>query len=63
MGKDKILIVIPAYNEAENIENVLKEIKKDFKSADVLVINDCSSDNTPDIVKKSGGGKNYYKYI
>lgn len=57
MGKDKILIVIPAYNEAENIENVLKEIKKDFKSADVLVINDCSSDNTPDIVKKSGGVK------
>ncbi len=26
--KDKILFVIPAYNEAENIEKVLNEIKK-----------------------------------
>ena len=25
--KEKVLFVIPAYNEAENIEKVLKEIK------------------------------------
>ena len=52
--KDKILVVIPAYNEAENIEKVLKEIKKDIDYADILVINDCSKDNTYDIVKKNG---------
>ena len=28
MKKDKILFVIPAYNEAENIQKVLKEVKK-----------------------------------
>lgn len=52
--KDKVLVVIPAYNEAENIESVLKEIKKDINYADILVINDCSKDNTKDIVEKNG---------
>ena len=52
--KDKILVVIPAYNESENIESVLKEIKKDIHYADILVINDCSKDNTAEIVKKNG---------
>ena len=53
MKKDKILIVIPAYNEAENIEKVIKEIKKDIKYADILIINDCSIDNIVNIVKKN----------
>ena len=45
-SKDKVLIVIPAYNEAENILKVIKEIKKDVpKNFDVLVINDSSKDN------------------
>ena len=54
MKKDKILIVIPAYNEAENIENVIKEIKKDIDYADIIDVNDCSSDNTVEIVEKNG---------
>lgn len=53
-NKDKILFIIPAYNEAENIEKVLKEIKKDVDYADILVINDCSKDNTAEIVKNNG---------
>lgn len=52
--KDKILFVIPAYNESENIEKVLNEIKKDVNYADILVINDCSKDNTAEIVEKNG---------
>ena len=52
--KDKVLVVIPAYNESENIENVLNETKKDIKNADILVIDDCSKDNTREIVEKNG---------
>ena len=51
--KDKVLVIIPAYNEADNIEKVLKEIKKDINYADILVINDCSTDNTREIVIKN----------
>ena len=54
MKKDKVLFVIPAYNESENIEKVLKELKKDAAFADVLVINDCSKDNTREIVEANG---------
>jgi len=51
--KDKVLIIMPAYNEAENIEKVLKEIKKDINYADILVIDDCSTDDTRKIVEKN----------
>ena len=50
---EKVLFIIPAYNESENIERVLKEIKKDAPFSDILVINDCSNDNTGEIVKKN----------
>lgn len=58
MTKDKVLIVIPAHNEAENIGNVLQELKKHFSSADVIVIDDDSSDQTPSII-----AKNHTKYF
>lgn len=51
--KDKVLIVIPAYNEEENIQKVIDEIKNDIKYADILVINDCSKDGTLKILKKN----------
>ena len=50
MKKDKVLVVIPAYNEAENIEKVINEIKKDINYADILVVNDCSKDDTSTIL-------------
>lgn len=53
-NNDRVLFVIPAYNEEANIEKVLKEIKKDASFADIVVINDCSKDNTKDIVERNG---------
>lgn len=50
----KVLFVIPAYNEEANIKKVLDEIKKDVDFADILVINDCSKDNTKKIVEECG---------
>lgn len=51
--KEKVLFVIPAYNEEKNIEKVLKEIKKDASFADIIVIDDCSKDHTKEIVEKN----------
>ncbi len=42
----KVLIIIPAYNEAENIVRVVSEIVADYPMYDYIVINDGSSDTT-----------------
>jgi hypothetical protein len=45
----KVLIIIPAYNEAENIQKTVDNVK--LYNYDVCVINDCSKDNTYEICK------------
>ena len=46
----KVLLIIPAYNEQENIEKTVKTIKNYSKDIDYIVINDGSKDNTPKIL-------------
>ena len=41
-----ILIIIPAYNEAENIERVVDNLIEHYPQYDYVVINDGSSDDT-----------------
>ena len=36
----EVLIIIPAYNEAENIEKVVDNIIKNFPQYDYVVVND-----------------------
>lgn len=48
----KVLVMIPAYNEEENIKNVILKLKKDYPEADYVVINDCSKDGTLEELKK-----------
>ena len=50
----KALLVIPAYNEAENIERVVDEIAADYPRYDYIVVNDGSKDETADICRKRG---------
>lgn len=49
---NKTLIIVPAFNEAENIKNVVADIREHKKDCDVLVINDCSTDNTSGLSRK-----------
>lgn len=50
----KVLIIIPAYNEAENIEHLINNIKELCSFADYLVVNDCSNDGLEDILQRIG---------
>lgn len=50
----KKLIIIPAYNEAENIVGTVEAIKNDAEDFDYVIINDCSTDNTRAICEKHG---------
>lgn len=46
----KILIIIPAYNEAENIQRVVDDLRINYPQYDYVVINDCSTDHTQNIL-------------
>jgi len=46
------LIILPTYNEKENIENIIRAIFSLKKSFDILVVDDNSPDGTGKIVKK-----------
>lgn len=48
----KVLIIIPAYNEAENIVHVVKHMMEKAPQYDYLVINDGSTDNTLDLCRR-----------
>ncbi|MDD3362384.1 MAG: glycosyltransferase family 2 protein [Hespellia sp.] len=50
----KKLIIIPAYNEAKNLENVVKNIKENAPSFDYVIINDCSTDQTKELCAQKG---------
>ena len=54
----KVLIIIPAYNEAENIKNVVKKMNEFVPDMDYLIVNDCSKDNTAQICHD-----NHYNYV
>jgi dolichol-phosphate mannosyltransferase len=45
------LVIIPTYNEKENIENIIHVVMNLNKQFDVLIIEDNSPDGTADIVK------------
>ena len=50
----KILIVIPAYNESKNLPKVLENIRNVSADYDIVVVNDCSTDDTQQIAKDHG---------
>ena len=49
----RILIIIPAYNEALNIERVVENIIHNYPQYDYVVVNDGSKDTTADICRKN----------
>ena len=49
----KILVIIPAYNEEENILNTVNSIKEKNNEIDYVVINDGSKDDTLKVLKEN----------
>lgn len=56
--KAKVLVIIPAYNESENIEKVVGHMMQQAPQYDYLVVNDGSTDTTLKICEKQE-----YKYL
>lgn len=50
--KNKTLVIIPAYNEEQNLEKVIIGLQKYAPFADYLIINDCSTDETEKLCRE-----------
>jgi glycosyltransferase involved in cell wall biosynthesis len=50
----QILIIVPAYNEEKNIIKVIESLKEQNHFWDILVINDCSEDDTSNVANSFG---------
>lgn len=51
---NKVLLVIPAYNEEKNIERVVGDLIQGFPQLDYVVVNDGSGDGTARICREKG---------
>ncbi len=51
---DKVLVIIPAFNETKSIGGVVRDIRASLPGADVLVVNDGSTDDTSGEARQSG---------
>jgi glycosyltransferase involved in cell wall biosynthesis len=54
MQTSKISIIIPAHNEAENIRTLVREIRSLYPEAEVIVVNDGSTDQTAKAAHEAG---------
>lgn len=54
----KVLIIIPAYNEEACIKAVVEELRAICPEYDYVVVNDCSTDRTLDVLRE-----NHFNYI
>jgi glycosyltransferase involved in cell wall biosynthesis len=54
IGHHRLLIVIPALNEAACIGEVVREVRGELPHADVLVVDDGSTDSTATVAARAG---------
>lgn len=50
----KIAFVMPAYNEEKTIAQSIKDVRKNFRNAEIIVVDDGSKDRTGEIALKEG---------
>ena len=49
----KILIIVPAYNESKTIVDVINALHEVSDQWDIVIVNDCSSDNTASLASET----------
>lgn len=47
----RVVIIIPAYNEEDSILKVIEELQRNYPDYSYVVINDCSTDSTLDLLE------------
>jgi len=54
MNESKVSIIIPAYNEADIIEDIVTRVKSLYPDFDIIVVDDGSTDDTAVAAQKAG---------
>lgn len=54
----KVLVIIPCYNEAENLRQVVGALQAAAPWADYIIVNDCSTDESAALCRQNG-----YNYL
>jgi glycosyltransferase involved in cell wall biosynthesis len=54
VGSERVLVVMPAYNEAETVQSVVAEVRRSLPGADILVVDDGSTDSTSELAASAG---------
>jgi glycosyltransferase involved in cell wall biosynthesis len=49
-----VLVIIPAYNEEDSLGRVIRQVREALPTADIVVVNDGSTDATPQIAEGYG---------
>jgi len=53
-------VIIPVYNEAKNIEEIVKRVQASKLASEIIIVDDDSQDGTRDILKKLDRKKNVH---
>lgn len=51
---ERLLTIMPAWNESASIANVIKEIQREVPDTDILVVDDNSDDDTVEVARSAG---------
>ena len=51
---NQVILVIPAYNEEQNIKRVVDNLIRNYPELDYVVVNDGSTDSTERILRENG---------
>ncbi len=62
MSESKISVIIPAYNEASTIGNIVSKIRKLYPDFEIIVVNDGSTDDTAVKAKNAGAKVHNHPY-
>ncbi|MEB3210766.1 MAG: glycosyltransferase [Leptolyngbyaceae bacterium] len=54
MTGTNLSIILPTYNESENVRKLIPELKREFQGAEIIVVDDNSPDGTSEIAKDLG---------
>jgi glycosyltransferase involved in cell wall biosynthesis len=54
-NKPKLSIVIPAYNEKDTIDEIVRRVQNVEFEKEIIIVDDCSNDGTRDKINRIGG--------